>query len=103
MNGRAAVIGLSLLLAGCGTLQDLGGGVYAKALFDGPAPHPLGGVRLDVYMGTSDDCHLPLGFFSLFDLPFSLAMDLALLPVSIPLALFSGGPSKGSEDPPARK
>ena len=96
---EGVLLGLLLLASGCGTIEDLSGGRYAKAMFDGPAPHPLGGVRLDLWMGTSDDCHLPLGFLSFIDLPFSLVLDLVLLPISIPVALFSGGPPKESESP----
>lgn len=74
-----------LALAGCGTFGDLDGENGR------PSPHPFGGVRLDVHYIRGGDCHHP-GVFYVLDVPFSLALDLVLLPVSIPVALFSKAP-----------
>ena len=86
-----AVAALVLLaLAGCGTLEDLGGGRFAKALYGPtPAPHVFGGVRVDVFTAGQSRA---LGWFHFLDIPFSLPFDLVLLPVSIPIALFWKAP-----------
>ena len=80
-----------LALAGCGTFGDLDGENGR------PSPHIFGGVRLDVHYITGGDCHHP-GVFYVLDVPFSLALDFALLPVSIPVALFAS-PNDNQEFP----
>jgi len=77
-----------VLLSGRGTFEDLGGGRFAKALY-GPTspPHVFGGVRVDAF--TAGQSHT-LGWLHCLDLPFSLPLDVVLLPVSIPVALLAG-------------
>ena len=83
---KAAAALALVALAGCGTIEDLAGSRYSEACFGpGPAPHVFGGVRVDVF--TAGQAHT-WGAVHYVDVPFSFVLDLALLPVSIPPALF---------------
>ena len=80
---------LLLAMAGCGTCYDAIGGDWA--LLGPPSPHVFGGVRGDWFMINGGDRHVGfIGVLCLFDLPLSAAADILLLPVSVPVALFSG-------------
>lgn len=64
--------------AACGTVLSL-----ARPDF----PKLMGGVRLDVELLDNANHGVWLGWISLIDLPLSLALDLALLPATIPWEL----------------
>jgi uncharacterized protein YceK len=82
-----AAAALCLALAGCGTIQDLSHDRFAAANF-GPSspPRVFGGLRMDAFMAGQGHS---LGWFHYLDVPFSLPLDVVLLPVSIPVALLS--------------
>jgi uncharacterized protein YceK len=92
-----SVAALALLsLAGCGTIADASGGMDAP--FDGPPPHVFGGVRVDVFMASQTS--RTLGWLHYLDIPFSLPLDVVLLPVSIPLSLFYSPDPKNDVEVP---
>ena len=64
---------LLLAIGGCGTIDDL---------VNGP-PHAYGGIRRDVEWFDSP-CTAGLGFL---DFPFSLVVDTALTPLTLPWEL----------------
>lgn len=85
---RALTTFLLLALAGCGTVMDASGARWCSD--DGPSPHVFGGVRGDWRMLSGDAFQAPILFpLCALDLPLSLAGDLLLLPVTVPVALFS--------------
>ena len=84
-------------LAGCGTVADTVGRPFAR--FDTPAPHVFGGVRSDWQMADGGLCCVVSAFAPcfLFDLPLSLAGDLVLLPVTVPISIFRPRPLTAEE------
>jgi hypothetical protein len=102
---RPAAILLLLLAAGCGTLEDLSGDRSALGRSDGPAPHVFGGVRLDLCKSAPDPVARPYWCLRWLDLPLSLALDVVILPLSVPVSLFSGPPTapRKAEEPPTQK
>jgi uncharacterized protein YceK len=85
-------------LAGCGSLADLTGGC-AVAELDGPEPHVMGGVRTDAAIlrgrgGCKSPAFVPC---ALLDLPLSAAVDVVLLPVTVPVHLFRPRPQSAAE------
>lgn len=71
---RAALLGLVLLLTGCGTIIDL----------DTFGPRLMGGVRHDWrQIGDPDPADRVLVPFYCIDMPISIAADIVLLPISI--------------------
>jgi uncharacterized protein YceK len=90
MAAAKAVAALLLLaLAGCGTARDLLG----PGALETPGPHVYGGVRTDLLLARTPICcsaKAPLLFLP--GIPFSAVLDTALLPVTIPIALFRGSP-----------
>jgi uncharacterized protein YceK len=73
---KKALLALLLLSnAGCGTVLSLARPDYPKL---------MGGVRLDLQTLDNANHGVWLGWLSLIDLPLSLALDLALLPATIP-------------------
>jgi uncharacterized protein YceK len=78
---RCAALAL-LPFAGCGTLEDLGGNIGGPRVF--------GGVRRDWHYIRGGDRAWPvIGVFWVIDVPLSLPLDVALLPLTIPLSLSS--------------
>lgn len=75
-------------VAGCGSLADLPGCDLAG--LPGPSPHVFGGVRGDWKIlsgqgGCKSRVFVPCAFL---DLPLSAAMDVVLLPLTVPPALW---------------
>lgn len=94
-NSMSRKLGLGaalLCLSGCGSAADL----VAKhdIAFDSPGPHVYGGVRLDAVMGTQpfgSHGSAPLGMLHWLDIPFSLAFDTLLFPVTAAWSCFPEG------------
>ena len=93
MRRRAAStlagLGLALALAGCGTLYD----AFAEGEMLSDGPHPFGGLTVDLFVAQQflgeGLGETTLGLLALLDAPFSLALDLLLLPYTIPRALLA--------------
>ncbi|HEX7898310.1 MAG TPA: YceK/YidQ family lipoprotein [Planctomycetota bacterium] len=84
---------LLLGLAGCGTIVDIAGG----GPLEGPNPHVFGGVRYDWdFASTGGPCcrTAALAPCFLFDIPISLAADVVMLPITVPVSLFRPKPIK---------
>lgn len=88
MRGALLFATASLLLAGCGTIADLGGAGGV------PPARIYGGVRTDVeivFVGRFKlDALAPL---FLIDIPLSAALDTALLPFTVLRALIVSEPA----------
>ena len=105
--GRFAILGLLLVVllagTGCGTLlgvvgiRDPGHMVFigtmvdAGALFAGPSD--LFGIGWVIW---------PIKLIALADLPFSIAADTALLPITIPLAIANRKRGRSKSQPPEK-
>jgi uncharacterized protein YceK len=90
---KKAVPVLLLALAGCGTISDLAGAPNAK--LKGPSPHVFGGTRIDSCLAAQLACPKDDAFLcclAWIDWPLSAALDVALLPVTVPWALIRGTP-----------
>jgi len=74
--------------AGCSTVGTLASGSEDCYLYSG--------TRQDLrYLrGQVQDCTGLTGIFGCFDIPWSLALDTALVPVTAPLELILGSPRK---------
>lgn len=90
---KAAGIGVTLIcLSACGTVFDLA--AKHDVAFDSPGPHVYGGVRLDAVAGTMpflSHGSAPCGVLHWLDIPFSLALDTVLLPVTAVWSFFPEG------------
>ncbi len=86
-----------LAAAGCGSLADLPGCDLAD--LDGPSPHVFGGVRSDLsILGGRGSCKSPAFVpCALIDLPLSAAMDVVLLPVTVPISIWRPRPLTAAE------
>jgi uncharacterized protein YceK len=90
---RTVGLALALIcLSACGTVAD----VVANhdVAYDSPGPHVYGGVRLDAVMGTKpfgSRGEAPLGILHWLDIPFALAFDTVLLPVTAVWSFFPEG------------
>ena len=94
MRGVAPAL---LFLAGCGTVADLGNQDHSDVYLGRRGPNIMGGVRLDVARMSDSGCKgIALPFY-VIDVPFSLALDAALLPLTIPYVLLSDG--RGDSEP----
>jgi len=69
VRGLILTLSAGALLAGCGTVHNLTKG-----------PEVYGGVRYDWHVFRNSD--MESGAFAMWDLPFSLVLDTALLPVT---------------------
>jgi len=82
-----SLIGL-LLLGGCGTIGNLAND-----------PRIYGGVRYDVgELGNTGPCSS--GIVACFDLPFSVALDTAVLPFTLIYELLRPAPEPAPQRPP---
>jgi uncharacterized protein YceK len=90
---KTASIGVALIcLSACGTVADCASN--HDVAFDSPGPHIYGGVRLDAVAGTKpfgSHGSSPLGPLHWLDIPFSLALDTVLLPVTAVWSCFPEG------------
>ena len=86
-----------LAVAGCGSLADLPG--CGPAGLEGPSPHVFGGLRSDLAIfGGGGSCKSPAYAPCAFvDLPFSAVMDVALLPVTVPISIWRPRPKTAAE------
>jgi uncharacterized protein YceK len=78
---RAAVAILAISCAGCGTISDMSTNSNGQRIF--------GGVRKDSAMIThpeSSPVEVSIGL-GILDFPFSLALDIAFLPITLIIAL----------------
>lgn len=72
------------LLTGCSTVATIRGGSALDYRFA-----PYSGTQRNVdTIFNADNCHT-FAVFGILDFPFSLALDTVLLPVSIPVWMFS--------------
>lgn len=82
----ALLVGLSA----CGTIGDLMG--RGDECFDSSGPHVFGGVRLDAHEGRYWGGHdWYISCCRWLFMPLSLALDTALLPLTLPLSLIEEG------------
>ena len=82
----ALLLSLSLL-GGCSTISNVSG----KGFLWGPAA--FGGTRENVnILENFSGCKGIYKIFACPDLPFSLALDLVLLPFTLPYEIIMGGP-----------
>lgn len=84
-----------LALAGCGTVADTAFSARSRS----PGPHVFGGVRYDWKMANGGLCCVMSAFEPCFliDLPLSAALDVALLPVTVPISLWRPRPKTARE------
>ena len=80
---RALVLLLAVTLcaAGCGTINDMTKGEEGQRIY--------GGVRQDAGMVASRNS-TPI-ILGILDMPFSLALDTAMLPITLIFAIFRAG------------
>lgn len=64
-------------------------------------PKIFGGVRFDVEVVSADLDGLWIGWIGLIDMPLSLGLDVALLPVSVVWEIIRGGPPPANPPPNA--
>ena len=88
---------LSLTLAGCGTMIDLTAQRPSPLFGPGPVPHVFGGVRVDAVLMEGNSL---IGLLCVLDLPLSFVLDVALLPVSIPVECLASPEPKDVMEPP---
>ena len=75
------------LLGGCFTISNVTG----KGNLWGPAA--FGGTRENINIFENyKGCDGGIGVIAFFDLPFSLALDILLLPFTLPYEIIMGGP-----------
>jgi uncharacterized protein YceK len=92
MIARVHVFMISLFIlistGGCGTLID----TFTKQGKDYAGPRIYGGIQLDISAFSGGHMPPPINIMFVFDVPLSLCLDTAILPISlINELLISGG------------
>ena len=81
-----------LTLSGCGTVANLVNPTEDRLRLGSAGPHVYGGLRMDVDILDSPGHLGPLLPFFVIDVPLSLVLDTALLPLTIPYSLLRPDP-----------
>ena len=99
MKSFRTAIALSLIsLAGCSTLADTFSPAASEQYLGRKGPNILGGVRMDVSRVGDPSVHGIAVPFYILDTPFSLVLDVVMMPFTIPYVLLSGKQSKSPVD-----
>jgi hypothetical protein len=88
---RVLVLAALLLTgAGCSTIGDLTGEGESSLILGTPGPHIMGGFRTDIVaLGGGNDAVRMAAPLWIFDTPWSLALDIVVLPFTVPYVLLT--------------
>ena len=80
--------GLLLGSVGCSTMSDLSGTGNSEYFLGRVGPNIMGGFRMDITAMRKGEAQMAAPFWIL-DTPWSLALDIVVLPFTVPYVLLS--------------